>query len=86
MQGSNKEKEMKFTGFAVIVAILALLTLCVLPGIVCWPYTINTWLVFVGKDPCIVWWHGLLLGFAPIIGQATIPAAIATWILILFVG
>ena len=49
-----------------------------------WPYTINTWLVYFNKPPAILWWHGALLGFCPFIGQATIPAAVVTWILMLF--
>ena len=57
---------------------------CVFVGALLWPYTINSWLVFMGKPAVVVWWHGALLGFAPIIGQATIPAAIVTWILMLF--
>ena len=49
-----------------------------------WPYTINSWLVFFGKDPTIVFWQGALLGFCPGIGQVSIPAAVITWILMLF--
>lgn len=50
-----------------------------------WPYTLNTWLVYFGKDPSIVWWQGGLIGFIPWIGQASIPAAAVTWILMLFI-
>lgn len=67
-------------------AVLIVMIICAVIGAVLWPYTINTWLVFAGKPPTVVWWHGALLGFAPIIGQATIPAAIVTWILMLFLG
>jgi hypothetical protein len=49
-----------------------------------WPYTINTWLVFFDKEPTIVFWHGLILALIPFLGQATIPAAVITWILMLF--
>lgn len=49
-----------------------------------WPYTINTWLEFAGKAPSVVWWQGALIGFVPYLGHATIPAAIITWILMLF--
>ena len=49
-----------------------------------WPYSINTWLIFFDKTPQIVWWHGILLGFCPLIGQSTIPIAVITWILMLF--
>ena len=53
-------------------------------GAFLWPYTLNTWLEFLGKAPAIVWWQGALLGFIPFIGHLTIPAAIITWILMLF--
>jgi hypothetical protein len=59
-------------------------SVCALIGGFLWPYTINNWLVFFGKEPSIVFWHGLLLGFCPIIGQITIPIAVFTWILMLF--
>ena len=53
-------------------------------GAVCWPYAINTWLIFLGKAPVIVWWHGFILGYVPFIGQAAFPVAVVTWILMLF--
>lgn len=68
--------------------IIILIVLCIFAaiGAVCWPYTINTWLVFFGKPATIVWWQGALLGFVPGLGQVSIPAAVITWILMLFVG
>lgn len=54
-------------------------------GSLCWPYTLNTWLEFFGKPESIVWWQGALLGITPFIGQFSIPAAIITWILMLFI-
>lgn len=53
-------------------------------GIFTWPYTINTWLLFAHKDPAIVWWQGLLLGFVPGLGQLSLPLAVLTWIAMLF--
>lgn len=53
-------------------------------GAFTWPYTINTWLVYIGKEPQIVWWQGMLMGFVPYLGQVSIPAAVVTWILMLF--
>jgi len=63
-----------------------LLTFCIMPILGCWlwPYSLNTWLVYLGKEPVVVWWHGALLGIAPFLGKTTIPIAIATWILMLF--
>lgn len=49
-------------------------------GAFCWPYTINTWLVFAHKDPVIVWWQGFLLGFIPGLGQLALPLTAITWI------
>ena len=72
---------MKITLGTLIAIVVAA---CVVVGALLWPYTINSWLVFLGKPAMVVWWHGALLGFAPIIGQAIIPAAIVTWILMLF--
>lgn len=67
-----------------IVAWLAVMVICAVIGMLLWPYSLNTWLVFFDKPPNIVWWHGALLGFCPVIGQITIPFAIITWILMLF--
>lgn len=53
-------------------------------GALCWPYAINSWLIFLGKTPSVVWWQGALLGVVPGIGQASTPFAILTWILMLF--
>lgn len=66
------------------IAILVWLLLGALIGALCWPYTINTWLHFFGKPEVIVWWQGVLLGFVPFLGQASLPAAGITWILMLF--
>lgn len=66
------------------VVLLIIFSIGALVGAVCWPYTINTWLVFFGKEAVIVWWQGALLGFVPFVGQASIPAAVVTWILMLF--
>lgn len=49
-----------------------------------WPYTLNTWLLFFGKTSVVQFWHGAILGFIPFLWKATIPAAVITWILMLF--
>ena len=54
-------------------------------GSIVWPYTINTWLAFAGKSARIVWWQGSLIGFVPYIGHLGIPAAVITWILMMFI-
>lgn len=63
---------------------LAIWAAFALVGALLWPWTINTWLEYAGKDPRVLWWHGALLGFCPVLGQLTIPAAVGTWILMLF--
>ena len=55
-------------------------------GAVCWPYTINTWLVFVGKAAVVKWWQGALIGLVPGIGQASIIVAVLTWIIMLIIS
>ena len=52
-------------------------------GAILWPYTINSWMEFAGKEPSIVWWQGALIGLVPILGPLSIPAAVVTWILLL---
>lgn len=53
-------------------------------GSICWPYTINTWLIYLDKDPALQWWQGALIGLVPLLGQLSIPFAVVTWILMLF--
>jgi hypothetical protein len=61
-----------------------ILLISIIAGAFLWPYTINTWLVYFDKPEAIKMWHGALIGFIPFIGQATIPAAFITWIIMLF--
>lgn len=67
-----------------LVILLFVLFVSAAVGAVCWPYTINSWLVYIGKPPTCLWWHGALLGFVPYIGQASLPAAVITWVAMLF--
>lgn len=55
-------------------------------GALLWPYTINTWLIYVDKPPVIEWWMGGLMGLVPGLGQSCIPAAFLTFIIMLFIG
>lgn len=64
--------------------LLIVMIISIAIGAVLWPYTINSWLIFFGKAPTIVWWQGALIGFIPVIGQATVPVAFITWVLMLF--
>jgi hypothetical protein len=65
-------------------AVLIFLLINAVIGGLLWPYTLNTWLVFFGKAAVIKFWHGMILGFVPFLGQATIPVAVITWVLMLF--
>jgi hypothetical protein len=74
----NRREMMKLAGCLIIVTIGAAI------GALCWPYSINSWLNYFGKPSMIVWWQGALLGFVPVLGQASIPIAVITWILMMF--
>jgi len=53
-------------------------------GCFTWTYSINTWLLYFEKDQSIKWYMGGLIGIIPAFGQLSIPVAIITWILMLF--
>lgn len=67
-----------------LILILLILSISGIVGAICWPYTINAWLVYAGKAAVFKWWQGLLLGYVPGLGQLSIPAAVLTWIMIMF--
>jgi hypothetical protein len=73
---------MKFIAY--VIGICLILSIFGAIGAVCWTYTINTWLVYAGKEAVVLWWHGFFLGFTPLVGQLSIPAAVTTWIIMLF--
>ena len=86
----------KSTDMANFVLLMVFILIGVAIGSFTWPYTINTWLVFFGKEPTVVWWQGLILGLLPFVGCTSIPVvhkliiaispAVVTWILMLFIG
>lgn len=53
-------------------------------GAYLWPYSINSWLIFLAKPAKVLWWHGFILGIIPGIGAMSIPFAVITWIAMLF--
>ena len=55
-------------------------------GACAWTYTINTWLVYMGKDAALTWWQGGLIGLVPWIGYISLPAAALTYLIMLFIG
>ncbi len=68
----------------VFIVWLIFLSISAVIGAVLWPYTINTWLVYFGKQPVFTWYYGAILGFIPFIGQLTIPLSVITWIAMMF--
>ena len=67
------------------VLLIALLISAII-GAILWPYTINIWLIYFGKQPIFTWYYGAILGFIPAIRQLTIPLAIITWIAMIFLA
>ena len=63
---------------------LMVLIISAIIGGFCWTYSLNTWLEFFSKEPNIVFWQGMVIGFVPYFGQVSIPFAIGTWVLMLF--
>ena len=55
-------------------------------GALCWPYVMNSWLEFAGREPTAVWWMGAILGLYPRFGYVSLPLAGLTWVLLLFLG
>lgn len=53
-------------------------------GAICFPYAINAWLAYLGKDPSFTYLGGALLGIVPFAGQCAIPAAVITFVAMLF--
>lgn len=60
--------------------------LSALVGAFCWPYAINEWLAFAGKPTSVELWQGALMGLVPGFGLMSLPAAVITWIAMLFLG
>ncbi len=69
-------------GVLVVMLVLAIVSATI--GAFCWPYSLNTWLVYCGKTAKVLWWHGALMGLIPGVGYLSIPVAILTWIVMLF--
>ena len=53
-------------------------------NVFCWRYAINTWLVYLQKPHCILFWQAVLISFIPGLGQTAMLVAAFTWILMLF--
>ncbi len=69
-----------------ISILLVVFTITGILGGFLWPYTINEWLVFFGKEPKLTFWMGFVIGAIPTgLGQASIPAALLTWLVMMFI-
>lgn len=68
------------TGAAVFVAI-GLVSFAI--GAVLWPYSIDSWALYFGHAVSIPWYAGGVLGIIPVVGQASIPVAAVTWVLMM---
>ena len=68
------------------VVVMVVLSISGIIGAFCWPYALNSWLVFLGKAPKVLWWHGFLLGYVPYLGQMSVLVAAITWILMLLLS
>ena len=66
-----------------VVLFIAMACLFIMSAIL-WPYTINKWLVYFGKSPVFKWYYGGFLSFFDFFNKIVIPAAILTWILMMF--
>ncbi len=73
-----------FFGISGLFMTLCILCISGIAGMFCWPYVINSWLIFAGKPIVVVWWQGFLMGMIPKFGRFAIPSAIATWIVLMF--
>lgn len=60
--------------FVIVIALLG----------VCWQYSINTWLEYAGKEPCIQYWKACLISCVPGVGQLAFPVAFITWLVMMF--
>lgn len=81
-KGSNGPLALLFG--SCLSGIVTIVTIGMIIGAICWPYTINTWLEYAHKEPTIVWWQGMLIGIVPGIGHAGLPLAVITWVAMMF--
>ena len=69
-----------------LIASIIVVIVWIIVGAFTWPYSINTWLIYFGKSPMIVWWQGCLISLVPWLGRATIPVAVLTWLAMFFLN
>ena len=69
-------------GTAVFVAVV-LVSFAI--GAVLWPYSIDSWALYLGHATSIPWYAGGVLGIIPGVGQMSIPVAAVTWVLMMII-
>lgn len=79
----SKGKTKNLTGCSCLFIIGIWVVLSIISGY-CWQYSINHWLVFCHKAPTVHLWQGMLIGFVPCLGELSLPVAVLTWIVSLF--
>jgi hypothetical protein len=67
------------------LGILVVLLLGAIVSSFLFPYTVNAWLLFAKREPVVQWWMGFLIGCIPGIAELVVPAAIITWLIMLFI-
>lgn len=65
------------------VVFLALELVSFAIGAVLWTYSIDSWALYFGHAVSIPWYAGGVLGIIPVVGQASIPVAAVTWVLMM---
>ena len=80
-------KNLSLSGFVTLASmVLGAIVLVVWVCGWCWDYTISSWLVYAGKVDTFPLWLGVVISFIPGLGQLSVPAAVITKVLLLFLG
>lgn len=72
---------LKLKGIGLLGMLIVLVIHLILGGIL-WPYTINSWSAFFGKDIMMSFWQGAILGVIPGIGSFSLLAAAITFVIL----
>ena len=79
---------MRFNGLELLAAQAVVIVMFVVVSMAVssflWPYSLNEWLLYTGKEPTVHWWHGAIIGILPPLGFISIPLALITFVFMLF--
>lgn len=73
----------KLMGIFGVTGLIAFIGFLLMLTPMCWDYTISTWLEFFGRPDNFKLWMGIILTIVLPFG---VPAAVITWILMMFIG